>query len=93
MPADLAEEIRARLRALDPVSIELEDQSAAHAGHAGAREGSHFRLRLVSTRFAGASRVQRHRMVYEALAPIMRGRIHALTMDLRAPGEPETVTP
>ncbi len=87
MQLDLPGEIRARLRALDPVELDLEDQSAAHAGHAGAREGAHFRLRLVSARFAGVARVQRHRMVYDALAPIMRGRIHALTMDLRAPGE------
>jgi BolA family transcriptional regulator, general stress-responsive regulator len=87
MQPDLAGEIRAQLRALEPVELDLEDQSAAHAGHAGAREGAHFRLRLVSPRFAGVTRVQRHRMVYDALAPVMRGRIHALTMDLRAPGE------
>ena len=83
----LPEQIRACLLDLQAVELEIEDQSAAHAGHAGARAGAHFRLHLVSAAFAGQSRVQRHRMVYERLGSLLQGRIHALTMTLLAPGE------
>ena len=83
----LPEQIRACLQDLRALELEIEDQSAAHAGHAGAMSGAHFRLRLVSAAFAGKSRVQRHRMVYERLATLLQGKIHALTMTLLAPGE------
>ena len=83
----LPELISAGLQDLQPLELEIEDQSAAHAGHAGARSGAHFRLHLVSDAFTGLSRVQRHRMVYERLASLLQGRIHALTMTLLAPGE------
>lgn len=89
-PADarsLAERIRVCLDDLHPLEWELEDQSAAHRGHAGARDGAHFRLRMVSAGFAGLSRVQRHRLIYDRLAGLLPGRIHALTMNLIAPGE------
>jgi BolA protein len=79
--------IRALLADLEPLAFELEDQSAAHAGHAGARAGAHLRLVLVSSAFLGLPRVQRHRLVYERLAPLMGGGIHALTMSLSAPDE------
>jgi BolA protein len=87
MDETLAGRIRACLGDLQPEEFALEDQSAAHAGHPGARSGAHFRLEMVSARFAGLSRVERHRLVYERLAPLMQGGIHALTMQLRAPGE------
>jgi len=80
-------QIRACLQDLQPLELEIEDQSAAHAGHAGARAGAHLRLHLVSAAFAGQPRVQRHRMVYDRLAALLQGRIHALTMTLLAPGE------
>lgn len=83
----LPEQIRACLQDLDVLVLEIEDQSAAHAGHAGASAGGHFRLLVVSSAFAGQARVQRHRMVYERLATLLQGRIHALTMTLLAPGE------
>jgi len=83
----LPEQIRNCLRDLAPIEIDIEDQSAAHAGHAGARSGAHFRLRVVSEGFAGLARLQRHRMVYDRLASLLQGRIHALTMTLLAPGE------
>jgi len=83
----LEAQIRAALQDLAPLDLHLEDQSAAHAGHAGARSGSHFRLEMRSAAFTGLARVQRHRMVYERLDALMRGRIHALTMSLLAPGE------
>lgn len=79
--------MRAKLLDLKPLELEIEDQSAAHAGHAGAARGAHFRLYMVSAAFAGLSRLQRHRLVYERLAPLIGGRIHALTMNLYAPEE------
>jgi BolA family transcriptional regulator, general stress-responsive regulator len=80
--------IRASLAALKPQSLELEDESALHAGHAGARDGGgHYRLRIVSPLFEGKSTVERHRMVYEALGPMMKREIHALALQAKAPGE------
>ncbi len=78
---------RALTERLEPVAMELVDDSAAHAGHAGAREGSHFNLRIVSARFAGLPRVSRHRLVYDALRPWMADGVHALAIDARAPDE------
>ena len=76
------------LAALEPESIEVIDVSASHAGHAGAREGGgHYELIVVSPRFTGKSRIERHRMVYEALGPLMRREIHALALRTYAPGE------
>ena len=72
---------------LQPVALELEDDSAAHAGHAGARSGAHFNLRIVSARFAGLPRVARHRLVYDALRPWMAEGVHALAIDARTPEE------
>jgi BolA protein len=84
-----ADEVEALLRErLQPSQLDVIDDSAAHAGHAGAREGSHFTVRLESARFEGMARVQRHRLVYDALAPLMTRGIHALAIDARAPGEP-----
>ena len=72
---------------LEPVALELVDDSAAHAGHAGARSGAHFNLRIVSARFAGLPRVARHRLVYDALRPWMAEGVHALAIDARTPDE------
>ena len=72
---------------LEPVSLELVDDSAAHAGHAGARYGAHFNLRIVSARFAGMPRIARHRLVYDALRPWMAEGVHALAIDARTPDE------
>lgn len=83
-----AEELEARLRsALDPTSLTVRDDSAAHAGHAGAREGAHFAVHVVSGRFAGLPMLQRHRLVYDAAAPLMAGRIHALQISAKTPQE------
>ena len=76
------------LAGLEPESIELNDDSARHAGHAGARDGGgHYQLTVVSPRFAGKSRLERHRMVYAALGPLMQREIHALALRTYAPGE------
>lgn len=78
--------IEARLReALQPIALELRDDSALHAGHAGAREGSHWSVRIVSESFTGLGRVARHRLVYDALGPLAPGGIHALAIDARSP--------
>jgi BolA protein len=80
--------IRERLADLEPVELQLLDDSAAHAGHAGARGGGgHFRLRIVSAAFAGKHTVARHRMVYSALQNLMTGDIHALTITALTPEE------
>ena len=71
-----------------PLDYLLEDESAQHAGHAGAASGGgHYRLRLVSTRFEGLPRVGRHRLVYDCLRELMQKEIHALAMTLLTPSE------
>ena len=83
-----AAEIEQRLRAaLQPLRIEVRDDSAEHAGHAGAREGGHYTVRITSERFAGLTRVARHRLVYDALGPLASQRVHALAIEARAPDE------
>lgn len=88
-PADVScEAIEAALRAaLQPSSIEVQDDSHLHAGHAGAREGRHFSVRLTSARFTGCSRVARHRLVYDAVRLLMPAGIHALAIEAHAPDE------
>jgi len=79
--------IRERLAALDPVALDLRDESAQHAGHAGSRPsgGTHWRLAIASEAFRGKSPVARHRMVYEALGDLMKGDIHALNIEASVP--------
>jgi BolA family transcriptional regulator, general stress-responsive regulator len=84
----LVAEIRAAIeRELAPTSIDIVDDSARHAGHAGAREGGHFRVTLVSSAFKGRPQLERHRLVYAAVAPLMGRGIHALNIVARAPEE------
>jgi len=78
---------QALVERLAPLALELVDDSAAHAGHAGAREGAHFNLRIVSAKFAGLPRISRHRLVYDALRPWMAEGVHALAIDARSPEE------
>lgn len=85
--------MREHLQALAPLLIEIDDDSARHAGHAGARSGGHYVLRMVSPRFAGLPRLARHRLVYDALDPLMRSEIHALAMTLLAPEETPGAAP
>ncbi|HEY0817829.1 MAG TPA: BolA family protein [Rhizobacter sp.] len=83
-----AAEIEAALREqLQPEELAITDDSHLHAGHAGAREGRHFSVHLVSERFAGMPRLKRHRLVYDALRLLIPRGIHALAIDARAPGE------
>jgi stress-induced morphogen len=74
--------------AFSPVEILVKDQSHLHAGHAGARDGrEHFEVRITADTFAGKSRIQRHRMVFEALGDMMQTDIHALSVHARAPDD------
>lgn len=82
------ESMRTRLSALEPVSLEIIDESHKHAGHAGARDGGgHYVLRIVSAQFAGKNTVARHRMIYSALGEMMRQEIHALNIQAKTPDE------
>jgi BolA protein len=85
----VANEMRARLARLEPQRVELIDDSARHAGHAGARpEGeSHFRLVIVAEAFTGRSRIERQRLVYDALGDLLRTDVHALSITALSPAE------
>jgi BolA family transcriptional regulator, general stress-responsive regulator len=87
----LQERIAARLTAaLDPILLDVVDESDRHAGHAGAREGggTHYRIRVVSAQFERQSRVERHRLVYDLLTAEFADGLHALALVAKAPGEP-----
>lgn len=73
--------------ALAPTALEVTDDSHLHAGHAGAREGRHFTVRITAGAFNGLSRVARHRLIYDALQLLIPRGIHALAIEARAPGE------
>lgn len=74
--------------ALAPVSLQVEDESHKHAGHAGARDGrGHFRVDVVSSAFEGMTPIARHRAVYAALGELMITDIHALAIRARTPAE------
>lgn len=79
--------MRKKLATLEPRHLEIVDDSARHAGHAGAKEGGHYRLTIVSPRFSGCGTMQRHRLIYEALGAMMRGEIHALSIKALTPEE------
>jgi BolA protein len=83
--ADIERQLRATLQ---PSALAISDDSHLHAGHAGAREGRHFSVRIASARFTGLSRVARHRLVYDALHPLIPQGIHALAIQAYAPDEP-----
>jgi BolA protein len=88
-PATRPERIRALLSdALAPTVLELVDESALHAGHAGAASGGgHYRLKIVSDKFEGLRLVMRHRLVYDAVHPMMHSEIHALAITALTPSE------
>jgi BolA protein len=73
---------------LEPVLVELEDDSHRHAGHAGAASGGgHYNLLVISSRFTGLSLIARHRLVYATLASLMQREIHALSINALTPDE------
>ena len=86
----MASRMRAKLEAaFSPSDLVIEDESAKHAGHSGAREGgeTHFRIRIVSKSFVGLNRVQRQRKVYETVADELAERVHALSLATLTPEE------
>lgn len=89
MGVTISDRIRTKLAALEPLELDVVDQSEAHRGHAGWRDGgeTHFDLRVVSAAFEGLSRVQRQRLVLDALKEEFDAGLHALSIQARAPGE------
>lgn len=89
MAPSRVERIRSSLEsAFSAARVTVRDDSARHAGHEGARAGGgHFQVRIESQAFAGRNRLQRHRMVYEALAEMLPGEIHALNIEAIAPDD------
>ena len=89
MSSTRADRIRQALAPLDPVQLDVVDDSARHAGHAGATAAgeTHYNVLLVSPRFAGLNRVARHRLVNQALAPEFETGLHALSLVLKTPEE------
>ncbi|MGC2167298.1 MAG: BolA family protein [Gallionella sp.] len=80
------DEMRTLLGALKPISLDIIDESHKHAGHAGARDGGgHFVVNIVSQQFVGKNMVARHRMIYSSLGEMMKGNIHALTINALTP--------
>jgi BolA protein len=86
---DRIESLRERITAkLEPESVEISDDSALHAGHAGAASGGgHFAVRIVSVKFHGKSMLERHRMVYQAVDDLIPAEIHALSIKALTPEE------
>lgn len=89
MPETRLDRIRSLLqREFAPELLHVEDESHLHAGHAGARDGrGHFRVTIVSAAFEGHNRLQRHRMVFDALGDLMQTDIHALSVQAHSPAE------
>ena len=80
--------MKVRLAVLEPIALDILDESHKHAGHAGARDGGgHYVMNIVSAQFVGKNTVARHRMIYSALGDMMKREIHALTLRAHAPHE------
>jgi len=85
---DTIAEIKARLAVLTPQHVEIIDESALHAGHAGAKSGGgHYQLTIISPAFSGQNIVARHRAIYQALGDLMSSRVHALAITAYSPEE------
>lgn len=85
---NIIDQMRERLANLAPESLDIEDESALHAGHAGAKSGGgHYRLTIVSEQFDGLNSVARHRVIYQALGDLMGKHIHALSITAFTPKE------
>lgn len=85
----LIEVIEKRLAALEPISLEIEDDSAAHAGHKGNTGGGHFNIKVVSSHFSQKSQIMRHRLIYQALNDLIPQQIHAISIVAISPNDPK----
>ncbi|HBA09160.1 MAG: BolA family transcriptional regulator [Methylotenera sp.] len=83
----MIDEIKNRLQALAPTSVDLIDESAQHAGHKGNGGGGHYKLNITSSHFCGKSQIMRHRLVYQALADLIPHKVHALSIHAIATDE------
>jgi BolA family transcriptional regulator, general stress-responsive regulator len=84
---NLVDTIKARLAPLSPSSLEIQDDSASHANHAGNTGGGHFTLKIVSSQFSQKSQIMRHRLIYQALTDLIPQKIHALSILAIAPDD------
>jgi BolA protein len=85
----LTETIEKRLAVLQPLSLEIQDDSTLHAGHAGNTGGGHFTLKIVSSQFSQKSQIIRHRLIYQALTDLIPQQIHALSIIAMSPDDPK----
>jgi len=87
--SETVDQLQQRLTAaLQPTALAIRDDSYLHAGHAGARGGGgHYHIDIVAAAFAGKNTVARHRMIYDAASELMRGPVHALSINAKAVGE------
>jgi BolA protein len=90
--SNTADRIREQLAVLSPTLVEIDDDSHRHAGHAGATSGGgHYNLYVISTQFESLTSVARHRLIYAALASLMRREIHALSINALTPEEASAI--
>lgn len=85
----LVEIIQKRLTVLEPISLEIEDDSAKHAGHKGNTGGGHFNIKVVSSHFSQKSQIMRHRLIYQALNDLIPQQIHAISIVAISPNDPK----
>ncbi|MEI2635351.1 MAG: BolA family protein [Methylotenera sp.] len=84
---NLIEAIKTRLSVLDPISLEIQDDSALHAGHKGNAGGGHFNIKIVSSHFSHKSQIMRHRLIYQALTDLIPQQIHAISILVISPDD------
>jgi BolA family transcriptional regulator, general stress-responsive regulator len=84
---NLTETITQKLAALNPIKLEIQDNSAQHAGHKGNTGGGHFSLKIVSSQFSQKSLIMRHRLIYQALSDLMPQQIHAISIVAISPDD------
>ena len=88
---NLAETIKTRLATLNPISVEIQDDSAQHVGHKGNTGGGHFSLKIVSSQFSQKSQIMRHRLIYQALTDLIPQQIHAISILAISPDDPKSI--
>ena len=86
---NLVETIRNKLASFEPISLEIQDDSAAHAGHKGNGGGGHFTVKMISSHFSQKSQIMRHRLIYQALSDLIPQQIHAISIVAISPTDPK----